>query len=310
MGITRDRELLYSLIRLQPDLEREEFATVGVLLWDPRMGIVRLKTLIEPSPLVRAIAPPSVRASLQELPFAIQDRLKRSGVIWQQNAVEYGLNVGRGVTDGIAVLIDKGIRGFEFLEPSPVLVDSARESDEEAIERLFDDFVRPRRWPWGGHAGRSRLDSDVRKFVRARVTERATNVAVGLRVRAGYVAHDFPVAYANGKASFVQAVDLDVSSVRREIHTSSAIAQVAETNRLLQSFAADLEWITVVRRGDDSGSYERRLENFSSRVVPENDLTQFVRDVEREATTPIESFFMRIGLQAVREHSAVELVVG
>lgn len=278
----------YSVIRLTPDAVRRESINVGIICWGDTAQSVRV--IGEITPAIRAIAAPNVRQALGELEDQIASMLK-----------------GRSLDD-FKRLTEQGISGFELTSPKRLVPDREGTPPSTVAELLYQDYVAPRRWRHPSSSPGSRLDREVRERFLGDNSLNRQRLALGLTVRAPGVTHTFPVAYANGHTTIVQAVDLAVKEPTQEKNVNEAIAAIAETDRILrESLPRPSDWVAVVRRGPEGRGEEGRLARFAE-VISSIRLDELVDRVRREADSDIESMIRpHHGLAVHREQARVEI---
>jgi hypothetical protein len=321
MAVTSEVELTYSVVRLVPDQIRQEFANVGVVVVAP--GMVLIRTMREPSPLVRAIAPPTTKELFDRLPSLIVNRLGLAATAPPSNlpllserdsaptstntlALVHGPDQPAGQSV-LARLRESSLSGLWFTDQETVVTNLAQETPFEVANELYDEFVKPRRWLWNPTTASGRLQTQVRRSIRRALRKNAMSAATGLELVTRWGTYDFPVAYANGVVTLVQAVDLDVTPKQQQANTRTAIAVHAETDALLEAMSPSIEWLSVVKAGSDSDPFFERLRHFSPRVLLDTQIAELTAQIEELGGTPVEDFFRTHGFEAKRQESAVEV---
>jgi len=213
-------------------------------------------------------------------------------------------------TELLARLHESSLSGLWFTEQETVLSNPLEETPLDIANDLYDEFVRPRRWPWSPVTGGGRLQAQVKRYVRETVTKNALSVAAGLEVRGKWGTYDFPVAFANGTLTLVQAVDLDVAPKQQQTNTRAAISVQVETDALLETMSSNVEWLSVVKEGPDSAPFFERLRHFSPRIMLDTQVPELASQIEGVGGTPVEDFFRDHGFAAERQESKVEVFAG
>jgi hypothetical protein len=325
MVVENEVQNFYSVVRLLPDQIRQEFANVGVIVVSADVVVVR--TMREPSPVVRAISPPTAKELLERLPGLVMSRLGLA-LAPASDAPSLGtLGAARGQASStfvgfipesnrsrrdelLARLRESSLSGIWFTEQEIVLSNPVEETPVDVANDLYDEFVRPKRWPWSPATGVGRLQAQVKRYVKETVTKNALSVAAGLEVRSKWGTYDFPVAFANGTLTLVQAVDLDVAPKQQQTNTRAAIAVQVETYALLETMSSNVEWLNVVKEGPDSAAFFERLRHFSPRMLLDTQVRELASQIEVEGGTPVEDFFRDHGFAAERQESRVEVFAG
>jgi hypothetical protein len=282
-----EQTAVYSIVRLAPDPVRQEFVNVAVVV--ASVGNLSIRALPEVTAHVRAIAPPEARRLIPDLEPMLGSLLS-------------GVEPIRSLT---RLATEDGLSGFEFTAPRRLVIDARYETASLVAERLYSEYVAPRRWAPERTRG-PHLDSLVKRTILSASNLERSRLAVGLRIRTPLLEYSFPLAFANGRATIVQGVDLAVSEYRQEEHTLGAIARIAEATRVLP---LEPNWITLVKPGENSARFRRRLGGFSQ-VLGIGQIDELVGMVAREAERPIEALFELAGVKEVERHETeVEIVL-
>lgn len=277
---------IYSIVRLAPDPVRQEFVNVAVIVVST--GDIAIRALPEVTPHVRALAPPEARKLIADLEPMLGGLL---------SGAEPVASLNRLALDGLS--------GFELTTPRRLVIDSRYETASMIADRLYSDYVAPRHWAPERVRG-PHLDSLVKRTILAAPNLDRKLLAIGLRIRTPLLTYSFPLAFANGNATIVQGVDLSVNEYRQEDNTLGAIARIAEATRVLPM---DPTWISVVRPGENSARFRRRLGGFSE-VLNISQMAELVGRVAREAERPVEAVFGLTSVKSVERHDdEVEVVL-
>ena len=279
-----EESVWHSIVRLAPDPMRQETANVAVIVASKQDLVVR--AIKEPTAQVRAIAPPSV----QRLVFTLESSLR--------SLLESG-----SPDEALAQLAADGLGGFVITQPKLLLMDPRRDTIGLIADTLFHDYAQPRRWARSAAEGQ-RVESRLRDLVRKADVPR-DRIALGLVVRGVYAKYRFPLAYANGRATIVQAVDLDVTKDSQEQQTRETISNLVETDKLLHQMKT--HWITVIQPGSRWHQFEGRLRSFSETLLID-DVSDLVKRIAAEVDHPIEDAFGAVGIEAQRKVN--EVVIG
>lgn len=283
MTSEKEEPVWFSVVRMAPDPVRQETANVAVIV--AGLAGVEVRALKEATPQVRAIAPPQASALIPTIEKTL-----------------LGLMQGGG-PERLHQLSSDGLGGFLITEPKRLVLDRRHESVESAAEMLYGEYIRPRSWRTE-EAAHPRIETELKRAFRLGSGVLRERLALGLTVKGRFADYRFPLAYANGKPTIVQAVDLDVKKASQDEQTQATIATVAEVERLLDIHPA---WLTVVRRGTGWQKYAGRLGAFSETVEIDH-LDALVGRVAGEADRPVEAAFVERGIPAERHNETV--VVG
>ena len=213
----------YHVVRYQPNLVRDEWVNIGVLLLDPSSGRVRQRWLEEPADLVR----------LRRLhPAADEDLLLRLPAEFDRQFA------GREMeAEEILETFDQTLSNAVQLSPRKGVL--SRDPDAE-LDRLFREQVEPLREPRRG-APEIRTRSDVR----ARAADYFRSEKILRLMRRGVRVEEFTVpgdpmridfSYRrNGTRGFVHAVALgrDPGQAKLVAYTAGAIRERLERSEFL-----------------------------------------------------------------------------
>jgi Protein of unknown function (DUF3037) len=191
------RPLAFHIVRYTPNLVRDEWVNIGVLLFDPAGGRVLARLIGEPGEFarVRRLHPAVDEALLRRLPEEIEAQLTA------------GEN-GGGALDGLARL-ERTLSNAVQLAPQRGLL--AEDIDAE-LDRLYQDHVEPPRY------GRGIEDVSTRNAIRTRANQLFRSAGIWPRLERHVRVEEFTFAgdplridYAyrrNGTRGFVQALPL------------------------------------------------------------------------------------------------------
>jgi hypothetical protein len=260
ISIADEAVLAYHVLRYAPDLVRDEWVNIGVMVFDPRTGALRLR-LIEGQDeyaRVRRLQPTTDEGMLRKLRDHLEDRF----TVYLRNArVERGETVqpGEELTRMVDAWNQTLSNGLQLAPQKGVHADDI----EKETDRLYAEHVAPRRKPHRVGAAGSR--AEVRSycsqvFRQAQIWERLERA---VRVSDYTFAGDpMRVDYSyrrNGTRGFVQTL-----SVSRAPADAKLFAYTAE--RIAAKASLKTEFTAVTDVALDSG----------------NDRHRFVRDTLRE----------------------------
>lgn len=206
----------------------------------------------------------------------------------------------------------EGLSGFLVDAPRSVPVAGDIETARETFEDLFSKLILPiPKIAYKPGASRSRARTVVNRIIdqidihRNRVL---TNVLVKEAASENTYRVDF--AYANGKATLGQTVDLDTSLSTQAKSTDHAIANIAELRRVLGTKGTG--WINVVQLShgaDESAAFLQRLRRWGQTIKLPEDRNYFEQMLEHEAKSDVRSVLSTRGALIDLEGKGVELVV-
>ena len=143
-GGTYERALAYHVLRYEPNLVRDEWVNIGVLVFDPASGERRLRLIEEAVEFarVRRLHPQADEALLRALRDDLEDRFARAGELFGGNGEAHA--GGNGRADWLKLLgkLDDTLSNALQLAPQKGVY--ANDLDAEA-ERLYADHVAPAR---------------------------------------------------------------------------------------------------------------------------------------------------------------------
>jgi len=255
----------YRILRYTPNLVRDEWVNIGVLLFDPSTGERRLRLIEEQDEYnrVRRLHPQADETLLRALRDDLEDRF--------QSASANGSNAGSGNWQQLLGKWDETLSNALQLAPQKGVITA--DLDVE-LERLYSDHVAPQRAASrvGAPGSRAQMRSYCSQvFRQARLWDRieksvraAEFTFPGDPMRLDYSYH------RNGTRGFVQTL-----SVTRAPNDSKVLAYTAEHITAKASLKTEFAAITDVV------------------LNAENDRHRFVRDALREAgiePIPMEGF--------------------
>ena len=254
----------YHVVRYQPNLIRDEWVNIGVLLLDPSTGRVRQRWLEEPADMVR----------LRRLhPAADEDLLLRLPAEFDRQFAGRELEA-----EAILEKFDETLSNALQLSPRKGLL--ARDPDAE-LDRLFREQVEPLREPRRGVAEiRTRSDVRARAADFFRTEKILRLMQRGVRVEKFTVPGDpmrLDFSYRrNGTRGFVHAVALgrDPGQAKLLAYTAGAIRE-----RIHQT-----EFLAVTEREPSAGNVRDQfvsgiLAERGVRVLPLPELRKWAHDV-------------------------------
>lgn len=254
----------YQVVRYHPNLLRDEWVNIGVLLLDPSTGRVRQRWLEEPADLVR----------LRRLhPAADEDLLLRLPAEFDRQFAGHELEA-----EAILEVFNETLANAVQLSPSKGLL--ARDLDSE-LDRLFREQVEPLR-----ESRRGSAEIRTRSDVRARAADFFRTEKILRLMQRGVRVEEFTVpgdpmridfSYRrNGTRGFVQAVALgrDPGQAKLLAYTASAINKRVKHT----------EFLAVTEREPARGNMRDQfvsgiLEGSGVRVLPLPELRRWAHDV-------------------------------
>ena len=207
------RAFAYRILRYTPNLVRDEWVNIGVLLFDEKTGERRLRLIEEPGEYarVRRLHPQMDEALLRELRNDLEDRFATASALFRGNGGGQANAEGNGRADWLK-LLDKWDNALSnALQMAPQKGVFAGDLDEE-LERLYADHVAAQRGATrvGAPGSRGAIRSYCAQvWKQARLWER---VERGVRVEEFTFAGDpMRIDYAyrkNGTRGFAQALSV------------------------------------------------------------------------------------------------------
>jgi Protein of unknown function (DUF3037) len=205
------RTLAYRVLRYTPNLVRDEFVNISVLVFDPLSGERRLRMIEEEAEYarVRKLHPRADEALLRALRNNLEDRFATASELFRGNGAAH--EAGNGHADWLKLLGKWDDTLSNALQLAPQKGVAASDLDSET-ERLYADHVAPERaatrvgapgsratmrWYCGQVLRQARLWERVQKGVRA---EEFTFPGDPMRIDYGY--------RRNGTRGFVQTVSV------------------------------------------------------------------------------------------------------
>jgi hypothetical protein len=137
------RTLAYRILRYTPNLVRDEWVNIGVLVFDPATGERRMRLIEEPAEYarVRRLHPQADEAVLRDLRNHLEDRLAHAGELFFNGDVNAGDN-GHANWQKLLAKWDETLSNALQLAPQKGV--HASDLDTET-ERLYADHVTPER---------------------------------------------------------------------------------------------------------------------------------------------------------------------
>jgi hypothetical protein len=135
---------VYRVLRYTPNLVRDEFVNIGVLVFNPANGERRLRMIEEPEEYarVRRLHPQADEALLRALRNDLEDRFARASELFRGNGAAH--EAGNGQADWLKLLGKWDDTLSNALQLAPQKGSFARDLDAET-ERLYADHVAPQR---------------------------------------------------------------------------------------------------------------------------------------------------------------------
>lgn len=298
--------LHYAIVRALPDLLRGEmvnFALVGTFegqLLLRTSGVTRcLDAILNDS---QAYACEHFTESIQGLVSDGFPALTDGKIRTTKVATEYFLEY----------LHFEGISGFLVDAPRSVPVTGEIKRARVVFEDLFSKLILPiPKIIYKPGPSRSRARTVVNRIIDHIDIERKrvlTNVVV--KEASSDSAYQVDFAYANGKATLGQTVDLDTSLATQAKSTDHAIANIADLQRVLGSQGT--RWINVVQltRGtEESAAFLQRLQHWGQTIKLPEDRNYFEQMIEHEAKSDVRHLLSSKGELIDLDGKGVELVV-
>jgi hypothetical protein len=213
-GNTETRAYAYRVLRYTPNLVRDEWVNIGVLVFDPENGERRLRVIEEPEEYarVRRLHPRADEGLLRTLRHDLEDRFHGAAELFQENGNAQGN--GNGRTEWLKLLGKWDETLSNALQLAPPKGVFASDLDAET-ERLYADHVAPERAATrvGAPGSRGAIRSYCAQVLRqARLWER---IQKGVRAEEFTFAGDptrIDYAYRrNGTRGFVQTLSVSRS---------------------------------------------------------------------------------------------------
>lgn len=210
---SRDRTLAYRVLRYTPNLVRDEWVNIGVLVFDPQTGERRLRLIEEPEEYarVRRLHPRADEELLRALRDDLENRFATAMQLFAENGGGNGKS-GSQASAGWLKLLGKWDETLSnALQLAPQKGVHAEDLDAE-MERLYTDHVAPQRG--AARAGAPGSRGAIRAycaqvFKQARLWERLQK---GVRAEEFTFAGDpMRIDYAyrrNGTRGFVQTLSV------------------------------------------------------------------------------------------------------
>lgn len=270
------RALAYRVLRYTPNLVRDEFVNIGVLVFDPESGERRLRLIEEPDEYarVRRLHPRADETLLRALRNDLEDRFARASELFRGNG--HAHEERNRLADWLKLLGKWDDTLSNALQLAPQKGTFADDLDAE-IERLYTDYVALQRGT-AARVGAPGNRADMRSycqqvFQQARVWDRIqSRVRVSeftfagdtMRIDYGYQRKD-----RNEARGFVQAL-----SVTR---AAGEVKSLAHTVEHIRGKLQDSEFTAVT----------------DVQLIAENERHRFVQETLREAAVdvvPLEAF--------------------
>jgi hypothetical protein len=270
------RALAYRVLRYTPNLVRDEFVNIGVLVFDPASGERRLRLIEEEGEYarVRRLHPRADEALLRALRNDLEDRFANASELFRGNGQAH--EEGNGRADWLKLLGKWDNTLSNALQLAPQKGTFANDLDAE-IERLYTDYVALQRGTAsrvGAPGTRAEMRSYCQQvFQQARVWNRIqSRVRVSeftfagdpMSIDYGYQRND-----RNGVRGFVQTL-----SVTR---ASAEVKSLAHTVEHIRGKLKDSEFTAVT----------------DVHLIAENERHRFVQETLQEAAVdvvPLEGF--------------------
>ena len=139
---SNERAFAYRILRYTPNLVRDEWVNIGVLLFDPHTGERRLRLIEEPEEYarVRRLHPQVDESLLRDLRNNLEDRFLQAGELFRGNREQHA----NGPADWLKLLDKWDNTLSNVLQLAPQKGVYAGDLDAET-ERLYADHVAPER---------------------------------------------------------------------------------------------------------------------------------------------------------------------
>lgn len=139
---SNERAFAYRILRYTPNLVRDEWVNIGVLLFDPHTGERRLRLIEEPEEYarVRRLHPQVDESLLRDLRNNLEDRFLQAGELFRGNSEQHT----NGPADWLKLLDRWDNTLSNVLQLAPQKGVYAGDLDAET-ERLYADHVAPER---------------------------------------------------------------------------------------------------------------------------------------------------------------------
>jgi Protein of unknown function (DUF3037) len=269
---TGARALAYRVLRYTPNLVRDEFVNIGVLVFDPESGERRLRLIEEPDEYarVRRLHPRADEALLRALRNNLEDRFATASELFGGNG--HAHEKGNGRADWLKLLGKWDDTLSNALQLAPQKGTFADDLDSE-LERLYGDHVAPER-------GKGRVGAPgSRAAMRAYCGQVLRQARVWDRVQKGVPASQFTFPGDPMRIDFGYPKDqprgfAQTLSVTRAPGDVKSLAYTAE---LIRRKVKDSEFTAVT----------------DVHLIAENERHRFVQETLREAAidvVPLEGF--------------------
>jgi hypothetical protein len=271
-GASRERPLAYRVLRYTPNLVRDEWVNIGVLVFDPESGERRLRLIKEPEQYarVRRLHPQADESLLRALRDDLENRFARASELFRENGEAHTGENGR--RDWLKLLGKWDETLSNALQLAPQKGTYASDLDAE-MERVYANHVAPQR-------GAARVGAaGSRAVIRSYCAQVLKQARLWERVEKGVHAEEFTfpgdpmrIDYGyrrNGTRGFVQAL-----SVSRAPADAKLLAYTVDRIReKLKS--SEFTAVTDIH------------------LIAENERHRFVREILRDAgveAVPMEAF--------------------
>jgi hypothetical protein len=290
----------YSLVRFVPDIVRGEAFNVAVAVADGGRLVVR--GLTAPTRLLVVGMPSSDVHFCLEVPGLIENAYE----IWSAPDA----TTMRDPATFLMHLSAEGLSGLLFDGPYERLAEGDASADADA---LFLRLVAAQRLI---HLRSERRKTRARTLVHdliaregfpASIVPRKVTVALPER----NYSYDFDFACANGRVSFGQSVDLDVSTPNaQEKNALGAMINAAEIGRVFELSRVNV--VSVVKTSEDvavEDQYLRRIETWGSMYLLPKQQDAFLRYLERSAEHDVADVVRGLGHRVVTSDGGIEIFV-
>jgi hypothetical protein len=256
------------VVRYQPNLIRDEWLNIGVLLYDPSSGRIRQRWLEEPADLarLRRLHPAADEGLLQALPPLFETQLSVSGFLPGLDAAAMLEKFEQTLSNAVQLSPRKGVLSADL---------------DAELERLFHDQVAPPRETRRA-AGEIRTRSDLRAQAADYFRSEKILRLMGRGVRVAdftYPGDPMRIDFSyrrNGTRGFVQAVALS-----RDPTHAKLLAFTAQSIRARQEHS---EFIAVTERDPAPGNQRDEfvkgiLQEKGVRLVPLAGLRKWAHEI-------------------------------
>ncbi len=257
------RPFAYHVVRYNPNLVRDEWVNIGVLLVDPSSGRVLRRLMDEPGEFarVRRLHPGVDEALLRRLPEEFESQLSEAG-----GAQAHFARLEQTLSNAVQLSPQKGLLAEDM---------------EAELDRLYRDHVEPPRF------GRTSEDLSNRSAIRTRANQifRSTGIWPRLRRHVRIEEFTYPgdplhIDYAyqrNGTRGFVQSLPLGRDPVQAKVLAFTADAVRAKLPQT--EFVAVTEVAPRIRENPRHHFVVGLLEQVDISVVPLTQLAEWARRV-------------------------------